>query len=205
MSGDEARRYSCAVLDVDSRAALERLERERGVLPGTLMAETPRGLHFYYQHREGLRSGVAVWGEGVDLRADGGYVVAPPSVLADGRRYRWPDGRFDHPLAEWPTEQLPLRKRTPPLPFNRHVVVDETATLAGLVRVVLHAPKGQRNDTLNWATFHAGLHVADGTLDVAAAVTCLMEAARHAGLGQREIERTIASGLRAAVGGDRSG
>lgn len=29
------------------------------------------------------------WLDGVDVRGDGGYIVAPPSVLADGSRYEW--------------------------------------------------------------------------------------------------------------------
>lgn len=29
------------------------------------------------------------WLDGVDVRGDGGYVVAPPSVLSDGSRYEW--------------------------------------------------------------------------------------------------------------------
>ena len=36
---------------------------------------------------------------GVDVRGDGGYVVAPPSVHASGRRYTWHAGRGPHQIS----------------------------------------------------------------------------------------------------------
>jgi hypothetical protein len=52
------------------------------VLPPTWVVHTPSGgRHFYYRTRELLRS--TKLRDGVDLKADGGYVVSPPSVLFD--------------------------------------------------------------------------------------------------------------------------
>ena len=72
-------------------------------LPETLTVETGDGLHKYFQHPGGKvpsNSGIL---PGIDRKGDGGYVVAPPSLHANGRRYcfleEWPAGR---PLAALP-------------------------------------------------------------------------------------------------------
>lgn len=89
------------VIDVEgpdgthARSGFEELERLRaeGVLPETLTAGTPSGgLHLYYavQDRGRWRSAVGVR-PGIDIRAAGGYVVAPGSRLDDGREWAWID------------------------------------------------------------------------------------------------------------------
>lgn len=64
--------------------------RENGVsFPDTVMAITGRkGYHWYYKSdREvGSRTGII---EGVDLRGNGGYVVAPGSIHANGNKYEF--------------------------------------------------------------------------------------------------------------------
>jgi hypothetical protein len=83
-----------AVLDLDPRhgadASLERLEQEHGPIGETVEALTGGGgRHLYFAHPgEILRNRVGL-APGVDLRGDGGYVVAPPSVHASGAPYRW--------------------------------------------------------------------------------------------------------------------
>ncbi len=86
------------VLDVDVRhggdAALQRLEREHGRLPTTLECRTGGGgHHLYFAHPGRLVRNKVGLAAGIDLRADGGYVVAPPSLHASGLRYVWVDGR----------------------------------------------------------------------------------------------------------------
>lgn len=46
------------------------------------------GVHLYYSH-PGKPVGNGVGADGVDIRGDGGYVVAPPSVHASGKQYAW--------------------------------------------------------------------------------------------------------------------
>lgn len=83
-----------AVLDIDPRhgadASLTQLTREHGGLAETVEARTGGGgRHLYFAHPGELlhnRVGIVA---GVDLRGDGGYVVAPPSVHASGEPYRW--------------------------------------------------------------------------------------------------------------------
>src|SRR5829696_6905478 len=64
------------VLDADSPEAQDELKR-RG-LPVTPMAKTARGMHLYFEHPGGELPTRIGLGGGLDLKGDGGYVVAPP-------------------------------------------------------------------------------------------------------------------------------
>ncbi len=81
------------VVDVDRLEALGELPKE---LPETLTFRTPSGgLHFYFNHVEGLTNKTGTLPDGIDIRGDGGYVIVPPSdgytierraPIADGPR-----------------------------------------------------------------------------------------------------------------------
>lgn len=78
------------VLDVDGDEggeSLHQLEREHGDLPETVRCVTGAGTHYYF--RGSARNSVGVLGPGLDVRGDGGYVIAPPSPHPNGRRYEW--------------------------------------------------------------------------------------------------------------------
>jgi hypothetical protein len=81
------------VLDVDgldAEAALRRLEAEHGGLPATVEAITARGRHVYFRSpQETVRNSAGKVGPHIDVRGDGGYVIAPPSIHPNGRRYCW--------------------------------------------------------------------------------------------------------------------
>lgn len=81
-----------AVLDVDPQHG--------GVVPSwappTLCARTPSGgVHLYYRVEREVRSSQGALGPGIDVRGEGGMVVAPPSIIwpktyEDGARsYEW--------------------------------------------------------------------------------------------------------------------
>ncbi len=83
-----------AVLDIDTMeahgndgfASLERLTDAGFEVPSSILTVRTAGggLHLYFACPEGglrSRNGLA---PGVDLKADGGYVIAPPSRRADG-------------------------------------------------------------------------------------------------------------------------
>jgi putative DNA primase/helicase len=83
------------VIDVDPRnggdETLAALEAELGPLPRICTVRTGGGgIHIYLRHpcddRMPSRNG---WRKGIDIKADGGYVIAPPSVHKDGRCYEW--------------------------------------------------------------------------------------------------------------------
>lgn len=99
------------VLDIDPRHegddSLAALEREHGPLPHTVEAITGGGgRHVYFTYPGGElrnRTGLA---PGVDIRAEGGLVIAPPSLHASGRRYEWevshhPDETVLAPMPDW--------------------------------------------------------------------------------------------------------
>ncbi len=85
------------VVDVDDRSggqdSLAAYEAEHGPLPATVTARTGGGgLHLYFRHPGGRVPNAAGISPGIDIRGDGGYVVAPPSMHASGRRYEWLPG-----------------------------------------------------------------------------------------------------------------
>lgn len=85
--------------DEDGVATLRAWEREHGELPETATVKTGRGgMHLYYRCDQPV--GCSVNAEmGVDVRGDGGYVVAPPSVHPNGNRYEFEEYLDDVPIA----------------------------------------------------------------------------------------------------------
>ena len=98
-----------AVVDVDPRhggdAALEDLEAGWQPLPATVVSRTGGGgRHLWYASAAALPS--VDLAEGVELKATGAMVVAPPSLHRSGHRYRWeqgasPTSRSLAPLPAW--------------------------------------------------------------------------------------------------------
>jgi hypothetical protein len=76
------------VIDCDSPDAIAWVEE---CLPSSYLGPivgTPRGgRHYWFKYTEELRTGTA-FRPGVDLRNDGGYVLAPPSMVPGGI-YTW--------------------------------------------------------------------------------------------------------------------
>jgi hypothetical protein len=93
------------VIDIDGATgekSLERLQEEIGPLPVTAEVRTARGRHLYFAlpERKAVRCSVGRLGTGLDVRGDGGYVVAPPSLHPTGSAYEW--------LRECPPAPLPI-------------------------------------------------------------------------------------------------
>lgn len=79
------------VLDVDPRnggnESLRGLIEEYGDLPETTTISTGEGKHYYFQCEKRTFSSTKI-GSGLDIRAEGGAVVVPPSVHANGNTYK---------------------------------------------------------------------------------------------------------------------
>jgi hypothetical protein len=82
------------VLDVDPAhggdESLTELEQRHSALPDTIESLTGGGgRHIYFRHPGGIIHNRVGLLPGMDLRGDGGLVVAPPSVHPSGRHYYW--------------------------------------------------------------------------------------------------------------------
>jgi hypothetical protein len=126
------------VLDVDTpkggAGSLAELERRHGALPKTARVLTGGGgQHVYFAHPgQTVRNSAGQLGDGLDVRADGGYVVAPPSVHASGRRYQWMR-QLDRGLADPPAWLLEDTER------RRNVTAERVADVI---------PEGRRRDAM---------------------------------------------------------
>ena len=80
-------------VDIDGdngEGELRRLEAEYGSLPPTVEAITGRGRHLYFQMPNNeVRNSAGKVAPGIDVRGDGGYTLAPPSIHPTGRAYCW--------------------------------------------------------------------------------------------------------------------
>lgn len=136
------------VLDVDGEegaTTLMALEREHGLLPSTPESLTGGGgRHVMLAHAPGLRNAVR-FAPGLDVRTDGGYIVAPPSVHASGRVYAWEvtGGPEDVSFAPWP-EWLAKLVRT----SSARARVNGATCNGAAAHVGGAVPEGKRNATL---------------------------------------------------------
>lgn len=136
------------VLDVDGEVGAESLEdlvAEHGPLPATPEVLTGGGgRHLWFVHAEGLRCSAGCLGPGLDVRGDGGYVVAPPSLHVSGRRYLFEASSEprDTPVADWPPWLLALVREPTGAAGNGRTPPAEWAGVAGGV------PEGGRNEAL---------------------------------------------------------
>ena len=131
------------VLDVDPRhsghESLKELEQRYGPLPQTFETITGGdGRHIFFAHPGQQISNKVGFAPGLDIRGDGGYIVAPPSLHASGMGYHWevahhPD---DTPLALISGWLLDLINAPTHSGGNGSAPVGE------------HIPKGERNATL---------------------------------------------------------
>jgi replicative DNA helicase len=84
------------VVDIDPRhggdEAFDEMRAKFGAAPDTVEALTGGGgRHIYLAVPEGaqVRNSAGLLGVGLDVRGEGGYVVAPPSVHGSGKAYAW--------------------------------------------------------------------------------------------------------------------
>jgi hypothetical protein len=126
------------VLDVDVQhgggGTLKELEAKHGKLPETAQVLTGGGgRHYLFCHPgRDVRNSAGRLGHGLDVRGDGGYIVAPPSVHESGRAYKWvralERGRADTPT--WLLDEYEQRRN------------GSTAKLGELI------PEGRRRDAM---------------------------------------------------------
>ena len=205
------------VVDLDNKngvngiAELEKLEAKHGKLPETYTVITPSGgRHLYFAMPDtDLGCSASRVGEGIDIRAEGGYVIAQPSMLGDGRKYTKIDNGFTvSDAAQAPDWLIKLatakRKRKARTPLDRSVAEIKPRNwvqkiLDAECAEVVSAKKGARNDALNKAAWRLGQLVGQKALTREEAEDALYEAAKESGLlvddGEDVVLATINSGL----------
>jgi len=120
--------------------------------------------------------------DGVDLKSHSGYVVVPPSLHPNGKRYVWAN---DLPVAEAPPWLVALMAAPPPRPLpTASAGTFSGANDDGLVRLVAE-PGADRHNRLYWATRRA---VEGGRLSAELRGRLVAAAAS---LGVAEAQRTI--------------
>ncbi|MCB7317150.1 bifunctional DNA primase/polymerase [Lacrimispora sp. 210928-DFI.3.58] len=86
---------------IDGRETLREWETQHRALPGhTWLAITGRGgYHYFYRDMSVVKNRTGIY-EGIDVRGEGGYIVAPPSIHPNGHAYEWEQAPDEYPLAE---------------------------------------------------------------------------------------------------------
>lgn len=196
------------VLDVDPRhggeETVEALVAAHGPLPETAVAITGSGgRHVLFRSDSRVRCSAGRLGVGLDVRGNGGYIAAPPSVHPNGRRYAW--RAQDVELAPWPSwlldlilpsakmlESAPRQARSPWIPGATHYAVAVLRRACEVIEAAA-ANRDHRHDTLRARARTVAGFVASGELAEDIARECLLDAWARSGLEhrRREAERTI--------------
>lgn len=194
------------VIDIDprngGRLLPELMPPTRCVLTGS------DGWHLYYQHPGGPLAKNLDHREhpGIDVKADGGYVVAPPSIHPSTRRPYRQVG--DRPVIEMsppliaacrPAEPPPAPSRpTAPTPTTHGGLISNPAVLlAAHLRAVDRAPTGRRRVTLYGAARGVARMVAAGVITPQDAYAALYDAGVRAEQSHYNITTAITGGFRA--------
>jgi putative DNA primase/helicase len=87
------------VIDCDSNGACKRFVEAHPEARATLQVKTGKGKHYYFEWATGIRNNTgSLLGPGIDVRGEGGYVAAPPSIHENGKHYKWVNENSIQPL-----------------------------------------------------------------------------------------------------------
>jgi hypothetical protein len=77
------------VIDTDGPEG-KRVIEKRGNFPPTPKSRSPRGIHYYLKYPSNHKvSNSSDRNHSVDVKSDGSYIVAPPSIHPSGKKYSW--------------------------------------------------------------------------------------------------------------------
>ena len=134
------------VVDPDSQEATQDFIETYPEAKVTRQAQTGRegARHFYFIHEPGITNDAGkLLGKGIDIRGEGGFVIVPPSIHANGKSYQWLNRNKPLPLPDKLREILVSRSKNEDQPnggaFREHF--NTSRALAGV-------PEGQRDETL---------------------------------------------------------
>lgn len=216
------------VLDEDGEEAsawLAAREAEHGTLPETVEQLTARGRHRCFAWNDAaaaadISNRSRLVGAPLDVRGEGGYIVAAPSVhpgdekkgVPPGFVYRWRDGHAPWemnfaPAPDWLVALVKPVEAPAPVAAKPHVRIEGRASAYGeaaldrAVATIQDAQVGSRDSTLYSASCSIGRLVAGGEIDAAYAQSALENAGRvHVPSAMseaqlvRQVERALAFG-----------
>lgn len=183
----------CWVLDEDGRdaaSAMACLEAYFGELPETVEQLTGKGRHrcFAWPASRPVRNSQSAIGPGIDVRGDGGYIVAAPSIHPSGRPYQWAPGRSPSECQfaaapDWLLDLVaPIEAPAKQHVARPHVAMEGMASrygekaLAGACDDIRRAPAGTQSETLWKRSLSIGALVLGGEIRASYAETALIAA-----------------------------
>ena len=204
------------VLDVDGTQGAETLENlvkhEQPLSKGACVY-TGNGRHYYFRCANNeIRNSVGKIGIGIDIRGEGGYVVAAGSLHRAGTRYRVCGLRGRRPrllVADPPSFLVDLirchssRSASSQTGGDRRAVTYAEAALREELIILRQAQPGTRNDALNRSAFRLGQLIASSCLSEDRVISALTKAGLSIDLAQDEIAATIMSGIQAGKSNPR--
>jgi hypothetical protein len=203
-------------LDID-REGLNWLASVIERLPKTRVHETRSGgRHLFWRHAEGLRCSAGRIAKGVDVRADGGYVIWWPRQglrVFEAEIADWPDwllGKAQKSLGPWQSDggivgltHGPNNIGAIPGIGAQSGTLNFRARCNSIIRKVEHTKPGRRNELLNWGAYQFGQMVAEGLIRPDIAALLLEGGAKSCGLwhddGPAQCRATIKSGIAAGI------
>lgn len=196
------------VIDTDSDESDKRFHDYIGGKPSTVSVKTPRGTHYYFLAPDVPTKNKIKFLPSVDFRGDGGFVMMPPSVNADGEMYEWikhPSECLMAPLPPRVLERVRADKQdeppaahttTPPPPTG--ITRWAAVALENEISTLLGTTQGYRNQQLNNSALNLFQLTHGGELNESDVRSQLTAAAASIGLTAHETEKTIKSAYEAA-------
>jgi hypothetical protein len=204
------------ILDIDPGGEdhIRRLEAEHEPLPPTRTVRTGRGgWHLWFKYTGPIQCSQSRVAPNIDVKGDGGYVLAPPSIHENGRRYELLN---DAELAIAPDWLVALTRKKPTMAERARVQSRSANTSGAYGTAALNAEAaalaatlpGSRNHALNRAAFTLYQLVAGGELNAGVVDDRLIRACETNGLikddGWPSVEKTLRSGRNAGLQQPRS-
>ncbi|MCI5634940.1 MAG: DUF3987 domain-containing protein [Alphaproteobacteria bacterium] len=193
------------VVDIDGDVGKEtwrNLIRQHEYKSKTLKIATGKGCHLYFKYPSALSviKNRVRFVEGIDVRADGGYIVAAPSVHPSGRKYQ-----VSRPINFSELEELPDWLLKLILDKNSVVEIDATGVnltgqklpldVKNALMAISTTQEGSRhNMVISQSNLIAGKCL-QGKLDEKDAKNLILQAALKTGLSEKEILQCIADGF----------
>ncbi|MBN8647957.1 MAG: AAA family ATPase [Caulobacterales bacterium] len=177
------------VLDIDKKNNKDGFEsiKEYGDVSKTLTVETPNnGKHYIYKSNGSIiKNSVGKLGNGIDVRGDGGYIIAAGSKI-NGITYKITDNSKIVEPPNWIDK-----------PYTKAFWI-----LKNEIKKVQNAQKGTRNETFNKSAFILFIEVKRGNLTEDEVKSALFEACSENGYinddGKKAFNTTIESAKKGA-------